>query len=98
MGLHQVIEVQVGVARYHAFDLDDAGATPPPEADTDLSLGLAYGLGFALSRRWQVSLVQDYSQVFHQRDGLSGDARRNVAHSATRLGVRYALAMRRPGL
>jgi opacity protein-like surface antigen len=98
LGLHQVLEVQVGVARYHAFDIDAAVSTPPPEADTDLSLGLAYGLGFVLSPRWQLSLVQDYAQVFHQRDGLSGDTRRNVSHSTTRLGVRYGFAMRRPGL
>ena len=98
LGMHQVIEVQVGVARYHAFDIEGAGATPPPEGDTDLSLGLGYGLGFALSPRWQLSLVQEFAQVFHQRDGLSGDARRNVGHYVTRLGVRYGLVMRRPGL
>lgn len=98
LGVHQVIEVQVGVARYHAFDIEDPTASAPPEADTDLSLGLGYGIGFALNRRWQISLVQELSQVFHQRDGLSGDARRNVGHYTTRLGVRYGLVMRRPGL
>ena len=97
-GLHQVLEVQVGVARYHTFELEDPTATPAPDGDTDLSFGIGYGLGYSLSPRWQIALVQDVSQVLHQRDGLEGGASRNVGHYATRIGLRYGFAMRRPGL
>ena len=96
-GFHQVIEIQAGFVEYSHFTADN-GDSLPSISDTDVILGLGYGFGMTLSKRWQVTLVQDAMQALHQREGLSNGARTNSAHYVTRLSLRYGVALRRPGL
>jgi len=98
LGLHQVIEAQAGVTRYSNLRADGGGALPPTSGDTDLSFAFGYGFGYAVSPRFQITLVQDFGFALHQRDGLGGGERSTVQQRMTRLGVRYGLGSRRPGV
>jgi hypothetical protein len=98
LGLHQVIEAQAGVTRFTGLRADDGRKLAPLSGDTDLSFALGYGFGYALSPRLQIALVQDFGFVLHQRDGLRGGDRSTIQQRTTRLGVRYGLVGRRPGV
>jgi hypothetical protein len=98
LGLHQVIEAQAGVTRYSNLRADDGRTLAPTSGDTDLSFAFGYGVGYAVSPRFQITLVQDFGFALHQRDGLGGGERSTVQQRMTRLGVRYGLGSKRPGI
>ena len=88
-GLHQVIEVSVGVLEFRNFRAKDNGeALGPPDGDRDLTFGLGYGFGYGISRRAQIALVQDFGYTFHQRDGLPASSSRTTMNRSTRIGLR----------
>jgi hypothetical protein len=93
-GLHQVIEITAGVLQIRNLRLD-GGGTLPPERDTDLHGAVAYGIGYSLSRRAAVTLVQEFGFVSHQRDFLPRDRNGITQQRATRLTVRYGSGARR---
>jgi hypothetical protein len=95
-GLHQVIQVQGGVTRYSNFRADEDGQRLAPESDQDLSFTLGYGFGYSVSPRFQISVVQDFGFVLHQREGLSGNERSTIQQRTTRLNVRYGLFRQKP--
>jgi hypothetical protein len=98
LGLHQVIDAQAGVTRFHNLRADDGRALAPTSGDTDLSFAFGYGVGYATSARFQITLVQDFGFAFHQRDGLSGGERSTIQQRMTRLSVRYGLGSRKPSV
>jgi hypothetical protein len=93
-GLHQVLEITAGVLQVRNLRLD-GGATLPPERDTDLHGAVAYGIGYSLSRRAALTLVQEFGIVSHQRDFLPRDRNGITQQRATRLTVRYGSGARR---
>ena len=93
-GLHQVIEITAGVLQIRNLRLD-GGGTLPPERDTDLHGAVAYGIGYSLSRRAALTLVQEFGIVSHQRDFLPRDRNGITQQRATRLTVRYGSGARR---
>jgi hypothetical protein len=93
-GLHQVIELTAGVQQVRNLRLD-GGGTLPPERDTDLHGAVAYGIGYSLSRRAALTLVQEFGIVSHQRDFLPRDRNGITQQRATRLTVRYGSGARR---
>ena len=97
-GLHQVIEAQAGVTRFANFRADDGRALAPLGGDRDLSFAFGYGVGYGFGPRVQVTLVQDFGMVMHQRTGLAGNEGSTIQQRMTRLGVRYGLFRRRPGV
>jgi hypothetical protein len=97
-GIFQVIEGTAGVTRYANFREDASDATLGPDANLDASLTVGYGVGYTLSRAVQISLVQDYSTVLHERTGLpSGQSALGQMYT-TRLSVRLGAGSRRPGV
>jgi hypothetical protein len=93
-GLHQLLEITAGVLQVRNLRLD-GGATLPPERDTDLHGAVAYGIGYSLSRRAALTLVQEFGIVSHQRDFLPRDRNGITQQRATRLTVRYGSGARR---
>jgi hypothetical protein len=73
--LHQVVELNLGVVRYDAFErVSPKQELQPHDGNTDFMIGAAGGLGFALARDWQIALLQDWNMSFHERppDGVGG--------------------------
>ena len=97
-GLHQVIEAQAGVTRFADFRADDGRELAPLDGDSDASLAVGYGIGYSFSNRLQVTVVQDFGVLFHQRTGLSSGEGSTIQQRVTRLGLRYGLFRQRPGV
>ena len=93
-GLHQVVELALGVNQYRKFRTDD-GSRLAPEQDTDLAGSVGYGLGYGFSELFQVALVQDFGFNAHQRDDLPRGASSLTQQRVTRLSVRFGFAERR---
>lgn len=95
-GFHQVIDLSLGVTSFRNFTLDETGAAVAPlDGDNDFTLSVGYGFGYGFSPRTQIMLVQDFTTMMHQRDGLSGNSSNFVQQRTTRLGIRYGLGTRR---
>jgi hypothetical protein len=91
-GFHQILNLGIGAMIFGDFREDATGvALAPASGDTDFLLNLGYGIGFGVSNRVSIAVVQDAGFVMHQRTGLSGD--RDSFHQilVTRLGLRLAL-------
>jgi len=98
MGLHQVIQLGIGAAMFGNFRDDATGeALPPTKIDVDLSFDIGYGIGYTLSPRVQASLVQGFGFIVHPGNG-SGSSSSTVQTRVMRLGVRYGLGTKRPGV
>jgi hypothetical protein len=98
MGLHQVIQLNIGATMFGNFREDATGdALPPSEIDVDLSFNVGYGIGFTLSPRVQASLVQEFGFIMHPGNG-SGGSSSAVQSRVMRLGIRYGLGQKRPGV
>lgn len=96
VGLHQVIDATVGVARFARFRADAGGAAlPPTGGDSDFQFTVGYGFGWGLSSRLNVSLVQEFGATLHQRDGLSGGQSAMAQQRTLRLTVRSGGGARR---
>jgi hypothetical protein len=93
-GLHQVIELSAGVQQLRNLRLD-GGATLAPERDSDLHAAVAYGIGYSLTPRAAIALVQEFGIVKHQRDFLPRDRNGLTQQRATRLTVRFGSGARR---
>ena len=61
-------------------------------------VGIGNGFGYGVSDRLQITLVQDFGVLFHQRTGLAGNEGSTIQQRITRLGVRYGLFRQRPGV
>ncbi|MDF1505280.1 hypothetical protein PYV61_20185, partial [Roseisolibacter sp. H3M3-2] len=93
-GLHQVIELAAGVQQVRRLRRD-GGEALLPARDTDLHASAAYGIGFGLSPRAAVALVQEFGIVSHQRDFLPGGTSALTQQRVTRLTVRIGSGGRR---
>ena len=103
LGLFQTFDAQVGVIRFQRFAYTGTtsfpgGVAPALPADnTDLALGIAYGIGYAFTERFQMIIAQDAMQSIHEKTALGNGARTGTTHYVTRLGLRYVLATHAPG-
>lgn len=97
-GLHQVIEASAGVTRFANFRADDGRDLAPLGGDRDFSFSFGYGVGYGFGPRLQVTLVQDFGMLLHQRTGLASNEGSTIQQRITRLGLRYGLFRKRPGV
>jgi hypothetical protein len=91
-GLHQILQIGIGVSFFDNFTEDGTGQhLAPLSGDKDFHLAVGYGIGYGISNRLSFSLVQDAWIILHQRTGLAGN--RDSFHQllVTRLGLRLAL-------
>jgi len=91
-GFHQILNLGVGMSILDDFREDNTNkALAPLDGDKDFFLAFGYGVGFGISNRLAISIVQDAGVILHQRTGLEGN--RDSYHQLliTRLGFRLAL-------
>lgn len=93
-GLHQVLELSGGVTQYDRLRRENSDTPLAPERRRNGTLTVGYGLGFPLTQRLQLALVQDLGLVFRSREGLPSNASRTVQNSTTRLSVRFGFGNR----
>lgn len=93
-GLHQVLEISVGVIGRSEFRAEDDSPLAPMKPDYDPTFAIGYGIGFPLSPRLHLTLVQEASTSLHQREGLGAGERRATQQYTTRIGARFGLGSR----
>jgi hypothetical protein len=90
-GLHQILQIGLGISFFDNFREDDTGASLAPfSGDKDFSMTVGYGFGYGVSNRLSFALIQDAGLIMHQRTGLSGNSDTFHQHLVTRLQGRFA--------
>jgi hypothetical protein len=88
-GLHSVLELGAGATIYSNFrDRSGGGTLEPSKPDADFSFVFGYGLGYTLSRGFQIDVVQDLATSLHQKTGLSAGESSSSRISTTRVVAR----------
>jgi hypothetical protein len=94
-GLHQVLEVSAGAAVYSNLRRDSNGAElQPTGSNVDPFFTFGYGFGYTFNPTMQVSIVQDYGLVLHERTGLSNEQSNTLTQRTTRLNFRMGFGSR----
>jgi hypothetical protein len=94
-GLHQVLEASAGAALYRNLRQDtNNAALAPTDGNIDPFFTFGYGFGYAFNPTMQISVVQDYGLVLHERKGLSNDQSNTLTQRATRLNFRMGFGNR----
>jgi len=94
-GLNQILEVSAGAAVYRNFQRDSNGQQlPPTGGNIDPFFTFGYGFGYTFNPTMQVSVVQDYGLVLHERTGLANDQSNTLTQRSTRLNVRMGFGNR----
>jgi hypothetical protein len=94
-GFHTVLELDAGATLYSGFRSRATGQALPPSSDADFTFAFGYGAGYGFSNRFQVEIVQDVTQVLHQRTGLSAGDDSSARMTSTRIVGRFGLGQRR---
>jgi len=90
-GLYQIIEASAGVIGFQQFTAKSDGAQLPVERAIDLTGGLGYGFGFALSGDAHIAFVQDFGIAWHSGESLPEGTGRTYRTRNTRITLRYGL-------
>ena len=94
-GLHQVLEVSAGAAMYSNLKRDSDGAKlAPTDGSVDPFFTFGYGFGYSFNPTMQVSIVQDYGLVLHERKGLANNESNTLTQRTTRLNFRMGFGNR----
>ena len=93
-GLNQILEVSAGAAIYSNFRRDSNGQPLPPNNNIDPFLTFGYGFGYTFNPTMQVSIVQDYGLVLHERAGLANNQSNTLTQRSTRLNFRMGFGNR----
>lgn len=94
-GLHQVLEVSAGAAMYSNLKRDSDGAElAPTDGSVDPFFTFGYGFGYSFNPTMQVSIVQDYGLVLHERKGLANNESNTLTQRTTRLNFRMGFGNR----
>lgn len=95
-GLHQVIDISAGMTIFSNFRTTTNGTKlDPARTVSSFTFGVGYGVGYSLSRRFQMFVVQDWGLVIHKR--MSGQTNNTANQTTTRIGARYGMGSRRRG-
>jgi hypothetical protein len=94
-GLHQVLEVSAGAAMYRNLTRDSDGQKlAPTDGSVDPFFTFGYGFGYTFNPTMQVSIVQDYGLVLHEREGLANNESNTLTQRTTRLNFRMGFGNR----
>jgi hypothetical protein len=93
--LHQVLEVSAGATMYRNLHRDSDGLKlAPTGGNVDPFFTFGYGFGYTFNPTMQISIVQDYGLVLHERTGLANDASNTLTQRTTRLNFRMGFGSR----
>lgn len=94
-GLNQILEVSAGAAMYRNIRRDSNGEQlAPTGGNVDPFFTFGYGFGYTFNPTMQMSIVQDYGLVLHERTGLSNDQSNTLTQRSTRLNIRMGFGNR----
>ncbi len=94
-GLNQILEASAGAAMYRNLRRDSDGQQlPPTGGNVDPFFTFGYGFGYTFNPTMQVSIVQDYGLVLHERTGLANDQSNTLTQRTTRLNFRMGFGNR----
>ncbi len=94
-GLNQILEASAGATMYRNFRRDSDGQQlPPTGGNIDPFLTFGYGFGYTFNPTMQVSIVQDYGLVLHERTGLANDQSNTLTQRTTRINFRMGFGNR----
>lgn len=94
-GLNQILEASAGAAMYRNLRRDSDGQQlPPTGGNIDPFFTFGYGFGYTFNPTMQVSIVQDYGLVLHERTGLANDQSNTLTQRTTRLNFRMGFGNR----
>lgn len=91
LGLHWVYEGFVGALQYGNFAVEGNGASRFADVrNTDFAWALGTGIGYGLSRDFELQAILDYANSLHER---ANDLfqRRTTQHYSVRMGLRVGL-------
>jgi hypothetical protein len=92
---HSVLELSAGATLYYNFRARGSDTSIGPRgADADLSFGGGYGVGYNLTPRFSVDVVQDQITTLHQKTGLSAGESTSSRLTTTRIVGRFGLGAR----
>lgn len=95
-GLHQVLEVSTGAALYRNLRRDsDNAQLEPKDGNVDPFFTFGYGFGYTFNPTMEVSVVQDYGLVLHERTNLANNQSNTLTQRTTRLNFRMGFGSRR---
>jgi hypothetical protein len=94
-GVYQIVEATGGVIGFRNLRAKSDGAALPVETAFDVTAGIGYGLGFALSNDFHLAFVQDFGIAWHSGDQLPENTKRTYSTRNTRVTLRYGLGSRR---
>lgn len=95
-GLHQVLEASAGAVLYRNLRRDsDSKPLEPEGGNVDPYFTFGYGFGYTFNPAMQISIVQDYGLVLHERTGLANDQSNTLTQRTTRLNFRVGFGKRR---
>lgn len=93
-GFHQVIDIAAGTTMFSNFRQSSDGAKlGSGKTVNDFSFAVGYGIGYGLSPRTQIMLVQDYGLIIHKRN--PGSSQNTAQQSNLRVGIRIGLGEKR---
>ena len=88
-GLHQVLDASAGAVRYSNLRRDsDSKPLEPTGGNVDPFFTFGYGFGYTFNPTMEISIVQDYGLVLHERSGLSNSESNTLTQRTTRLNFR----------
>jgi hypothetical protein len=90
-GLYQIVEATGGVNAFRNVRSKADGTALPAGTTLDLSAGIGYGIGFALSHDLHLAFVQDWGIAWRTREGLPDDTGRTYRTRNSRVTIRYGL-------
>ncbi len=91
-GFHSVFELSAGATAYYNFRERVQGQKlVPTKPDYDFSFAIGYGAGYAFSKTFSIDVVQDLTQVLHQKTGLAAGEDSSARINGTRLVARFGL-------
>ena len=94
-GLNQILEASAGAAMYRNLRRDSDGQQlAPTGGNVDPFFTFGYGFGYTFNPTMQVSIVQDYGLVLHERTGLANDQSNTLTQRTTRLNFRMGFGNR----
>lgn len=91
-GLHQVIEITAGVSSVQDVTQRSGGRIGPGSPVIVPTVALGYGIGYPISPKMDLVLLQEYGLMFFKRgDALAGSNTSTPRTQVTRIGLRMGL-------
>lgn len=91
-GFQEQLDLGAGITRFTNLETTSGVPLGTGKAVQDYTFSLAYGIGYGMSSRLSLFIMQEYALVMHQR--VAGTPSNTAQQQTTRIGLRLALGDR----